>query len=126
MHPVFERHLEALNADGREVETLEAQSGAVVITVRDVDLPQGWNRTHTDIRFVVPAGYPFAAPDCFWADEGLTLDGGQQPTASNNQPLPETGANGTWFSWHVASWNPNSDNLLTFFRLIRQRLQIIE
>lgn len=126
MHPIFERQFAELQEAGLAPQVHHAPSGAAVITIPNFDLPEGWNRETTSIRFVAPAGYPFAAPDCFWTDPGLTLENGQPPKASNIQPLPEDGQAGTWFSWHVTQWNPNSDSLLTFFRIIRQRLQTAE
>lgn len=126
MHPIFERHVDALRNSGQSVEVRPLASGAVLLTIRDVPLPAGWNKPLTSVRFVAPAGYPFAAPDCFWADPDLALASGLAPQASNNQPEPESGDPGTWFSWHVGQWNPNSDSLLTFFRLIKRRLQTVQ
>lgn len=126
MNPIFERHFQELTAklDPAPVREAALPSGAVLITVEDVALPVGWNRDRTHVRFVAPAGYPFAQPDCFWADPGLALANGLVPQSSNpQQPIPETNEPGTWFSWHVQHWNPNRDSLLSFFRVIEQRLQ---
>lgn len=98
-------------------------SGAAVVAIPDVPLPAGWNQTTTNVRFVVPVGYPHAKPDCFWTDLGLRLAGGGLPQNSNVSPIPETGENYFWFSWHVSQWNPNRDNLLTYFRVIEGRLR---
>lgn len=124
MNPIFERHLETLKTKlQREVVTTPLSSGAILITIKDISLPTGWNSHQTDIKFVAPAGYPFAPPDCFWTYPVLMLKNGLAAQASNNQtPAPEGGTGGTWFSWHVQHWDPNKDNLLTFFRLIERRL----
>jgi hypothetical protein len=126
MNPIFERHLEELTQRlaPLPVHQTPLPSGSVLITVDNVPLPPGWNREQTSIRFVAPTGYPFAQPDCFWADPGLALANGLVPQSSNQQqPIPETNAPGTWFSWHVQHWNPNRDGLLSFFRVIEQRLK---
>ena len=127
MHPIVERQLDQLRQSNIVFEMSEpASDGAHVLTVRDVPLPEGWSARSTTVRFVVPGGYPFAAPDCFWADPQLNLASGMPPKASNQQPLPQTGEMGTWFSWHVARWNPNHDTLQSFLRLIEQRLSEAE
>lgn len=126
MNPIFERHYSDLanKLDGVHQTTLP--SGAILITIDDYELPPGWSRERTNIRFITPLGYPFAQPDCFWADPGLSLASGLAPQSSNQQqPIPETNEPGTWFSWHVQHWNPNSDTLLSFFRAIQQRLKSV-
>jgi hypothetical protein len=100
------------------------QSGAHLITVPDVPLPEGWNRRHVTVYFLAPVGYPAAQPDCFWVDQpALRLADNQTMPQNTNEmnPIPEVGMKGTWFSWHLQSWNPNQGTLLTFFNVIRQR-----
>ena len=124
MNPTFDRQFQEI-AEKKvgEVRQAPLPSGGILITVDNVQLPSGWNRDATSVRFVAPNGYPFAQPDCFWADEGLALENGLVPQASNNQPIPEINAPGTWFSWHVQQWNPSKDSLLAYFQVIKQRLQ---
>ena len=100
-------------------------SGAVLIRVPDVKPRQGgWNRDSITVSFLAPAGYPAARPDCFWADADLALAGGQTPSSSNKMPIPEKGGPPlTWFSWHLQSWDPVRDTLLTYVRVIRNRLE---
>jgi len=126
MMNILERQLEELRqvySGGAEPRTLP--SGAVLIELKSVALPPGWNRASTSVRFVVPVGYPFAAPDCFWADNDLRLASGTQPQATNFQPIPEANLPGLWFSWHVQGWNPNRSNLVTYAKVIEQRLKEI-
>lgn len=122
MHPLVERQLEELRNRKVEFELIGNTDGEFVIKFPGIKLPQGWSQDETSARIVVPAGYPFAAPDCFWVDPGLTLANGIPPQASNQQVLPHTGEMTTWFSWHVSGWNPNRDTLLSFYRLILRRL----
>jgi hypothetical protein len=124
MMEILERQLEELRkvySGGVDVTALP--SGAVMIELKSVVLPGGWNRPTTSVRFLVPLGYPFAAPDCFWADRDLRLDPDSQPQATNFQPIPEVNLPGMWFSWHVQEWNPNHSNLVTYAKVIEQRLK---
>lgn len=93
-----------------------------IVRVPGLELPTGWSKAKSDVRFVAPNGYPFAQPDCFWADPDLRLANGNLPQASNpGQPMP-SGEAGLWFSWHLKQpWNPNRDDFLTWLAVIRQR-----
>lgn len=116
--------LEALKALKPGAFASRLASGAHLITIPSVKLVEGWNRAEEDILFVAPPGYPAAQPDCFWvAQTGLRLANGATPqnTSDANQ-IPEVGQRGTWFSWHLQSWNPNSDSLVTYFKVILKRL----
>jgi hypothetical protein len=102
-------------------------SGSALVSIPGIALPPGWSAASTDIYVLVPVGYPGPPPDCFWADQTLTLAAGGQPQASNVQPIPETGIVGRWFSWHVVegqhNWNPNRDDLMTFVSIVIDRLR---
>lgn len=100
-------------------------SGAALIEVPSLRLPAGWSRSSTSVRFLAPAGFPYANPDCFWADSGLRLASGALPQNSNETAIPETVESGLWFSWHLTQpWNPNRDSLLTWLATVRERLRI--
>jgi hypothetical protein len=100
-------------------------SGSALLSIPAVSLPPGWSAAQTGVHFLVPAGYPGAAPDCFWADPTLSLANGGQPQASGVQVIPETGIQARWFSWHVVqnNWNPNRDDLMTFVAIILDRFR---
>jgi hypothetical protein len=103
-------------------------NGAYLIRVPDVDIGLGWTRRSVNILFVAPPGYPAAQPDCFWVEpDGLRLEGGGTPQNSNDSnPIPGDIANGrktTWFSWHLQTWDPNRDSLLTYFNVIMKRMK---
>ena len=93
-----------------------------------VPLPPGWSKSASGVRFLVPVAYPFAALDCFWADEELRLASGQLPASSGSpNPIPETGQSGLWFSWHlVGAWNPNRDTLSSWVNTIHDRLRQVK
>lgn len=129
---MIEEQVAALRADrAREQapapEYTQLPNGAYLIRVADVDIGLGWNRRTANILFVAPPGYPAAQPDCFWIEpDGLRLEGGGTPLNSNDaNPIPgeAPGRKTTWFSWHLQSWDPNRDSLLTFFNVILNRLK---
>jgi hypothetical protein len=98
-------------------------SGAALVTVPEIELPRGWSQPRTTVKFLAPVGYPLARPDCFWADTELRLEGGAMPNATNLTPIPDVNVPQLWFSWHVGQWNPNRDGLLSYFRVILERLR---
>lgn len=103
-------------------------NGGYLITVPSVDIGQGWTQRTVTVLFVAPPGYPAARPDCFWVEpSGLRLAGGGTPQNTNDSnPIPGDDVprrRTTWFSWHLQTWNPNADSLLTFFNVIMNRLK---
>lgn len=123
----LETQIQQLRERFGEVEVTQLPGGASLISVLRVALPEGWTKAASVIRFLAPAGYPFAAVDCFWADADLRLAGGQMPqnTAENN--IPETTHMGLWFSWHLLNgWNPNRDTLSSWMNTILDRLRRIQ
>ena len=101
-------------------------SGMQLVTVPDVLLPTGWNKPSTTIRFVIPAGYPYAPPDCFWVDADILLATGALPQNSGPNPIPEINAPALWFAWHLKNvWDPNRDTLSTWMSVILRRMEEI-
>lgn len=101
-------------------------NGGLLIRINDVDIGSGWNHQSVNVLFVAPPGYPNGQPDCFWVEpKGLRLANGATPKASNDSnPIPgDTVPNRqtTWFSWHVQSWNPSTDTLRGYFKVIMDR-----
>ncbi|MDQ7995274.1 MAG: E2/UBC family protein [Luteibacter sp.] len=103
--------------------------GSHLVMLPSVALPPGWSQPSTHVRFVVPVGYPYAAPDCFWADQSLRLATGMLPQNSANgnpspgQPDPAT----LWFSWHLNAtlWTPGASDLMTYVRVIKKRFEAV-
>lgn len=103
-------------------------NGGVILRVNNVDIGPGWNRTLADVLFLAPPGYPAGKPDCFWVEPGnFRLENGATPQAANDgNPIPGdivVGRSTTWFSWHVDPWKPGSDDLVTYFQVILNRLR---
>ncbi len=108
-------------------EKKNLQNGTVLVAVPDVKV-DGWNRPKVKILFLAPPGYPAAQPDCFWVEPGeLRYDNGGTPQgSSDSNPIPndtEASRSTTWFSWHVSTWNPNRDSLVTYLAVILDRLK---
>lgn len=124
MTPV-EQQLAALRSRAPTAELASAPGAIGVVVIQDVKLPPGWNQPTTTVKFVVPAGYPLAALDCFWTAANLRLASGAMPQASQVQspPVLPGGEPHLWFSWHVQSWNPGRDTLLTYFRVVLGRFK---
>jgi hypothetical protein len=121
---VIDHQLDKLRQTFPNVEFVQQQDGVGMIKVSDVPLPAGeWNRTLTNIYFLVPIGYPMARPDSFWTEPDLRLANGSLPKGSSPQTPPFGGEPKMWFSWHPSSWSPNRDDLLTYTRLILDRLK---
>ena len=120
----LEQQFEALRTVCPGATLTRLPSGAQLVTMPEVRLPIGWNQTVVTILFVAPPGYPAAQPDCFWVEPGgFRLQGGGTPQGTNDSnPIPEVGPRGTWFSWHLQHWNPNSDSLVSYFNVIMRRL----
>ena len=75
-------------------------------------LPEGWNRSDTDVAFQVPPGYPGQPPYGFYAPAGILFQGNSPNNYTEpveNQP-PFGGAWGQ-FSWAPAKghWKPAAD-----------------
>ena len=118
---VIEAQLAAVCALFPGTETVHRPDGTDLIMVPRMPLPTGWNQRETVTRFLAPVGFPMARPDCFWADATLRLANGSMPNASGVQQLPGETESWLWFSWHLGSWNPLTDTLLTYVRVIQNR-----
>ena len=101
-------------------------SGTTLVIVPDVVLPEGWSKSSTTVRFVIPPGYPYAQLDCFWVDPDLLLATGALPQNSGPNPIPEINEPALWFSWHLSQpWDPNRDTLSSWMSVILKRMEEI-
>lgn len=111
---------------GLPAELLRLNNGGYLITVKNVPIRDGWNQQVVDVLFIAPPGYPAARPDCFWVTPQLRLANGTMPQSANDgSPIPvdtPPASPLTWFSWHLQTWDPNVDKLVTFYNVILKRL----
>lgn len=121
---ILEDQLTALRKLFPDASMESADGGAVLVIIPNVPLPSGWNQASTTVRFLAPAGYPMARPDCFWADASLRLASGGNPQNGGPNPIPGRTEPQMWFSWHLQSWNPVTDTLITFLRAVQRRFSM--
>lgn len=122
LHPLIVGQLVELQAAMPGATAAALPDGTTLISLPDITLPPGWNRDRAHLWFLVPVGYPTARPDCFFADAELRLAHGQMPQNTGMQGLPGAGVPHLWFSWHLQTWDPARDTLLTFARVARDRV----
>lgn len=103
-------------------------TGAQLIEIPDYRLPRGWSESTVTLILLAPAGYPAAQPDCFWLESSSgqpirLANGSTAQNTNDSNIIPGLGrARGTWFSWHLQLWNPNTDTLLRYLKVILKRL----
>ncbi|KUM27549.1 hypothetical protein AU467_16755 [Mesorhizobium loti] len=124
--PITLKEIERVRERFPEAAYQELPSTAILVTLPNVPLADGWSLAETTIWFVIPVGYPGPCPDCFWVEGKLRLAGGAIPQAAQMQTIPETPIEALWFSWHVTDaqkqWNPARDKLATYVSIILDRL----
>jgi hypothetical protein len=105
---------------------LTPTEGLHLINIPNFPLPSGWSQTSTEVRFVVPNGYPYAAPDSFWSSGTLRLpnEGMPQNTQLGYVAPGQPQGDLLWFSWHLQQpWNPSTCTLLTYVKVIQRRFE---
>jgi hypothetical protein len=122
----LEQHFQELKQKHPGADLATFPSGASLVVVPAIALPQGWSESLTEVTFLAPIGYPLSKPDCFWAPSTLRLSGGRMPGNTAIQPIPERGGSYLYFSWHALAWNPEGDTLLTYLRVIRARFEALQ
>jgi len=103
---------------------LEIDLGLRWFVVKRWPLVPGWNKEHTRVLILIPAGYAVTPPDNFYTEPDLTLKGGGQP-GNTSAAQPIDGQRWLQFSYHieVSDWQPeNGHNLLTFLGGVDRRL----
>lgn len=107
------------------------KNGGTLVTVPNVRLIQGWNRTQATVLFVLPPAFPLVPADNFWVEPGFfRLANGRTPKSTNeSNPIPgdyQRGRQATWFGWHLQTWDPNRLNLKHIFHWVQNRLGILQ
>ena len=120
---LLEEQFEQLRARYSRARLERRHDGTALVTIPDFPLPPGWSVPATDVCFIVPLGYPVARPDTFWARADLRLASGGFPMNTRLNADYGGAEPRLWFSFHPSTWSPSYDTLLTYARLIQQRLQ---
>ena len=123
---VLEEQFTSLLQDYPSAQMKPQADGTFVVVIEGSKLAQGWNQATTTVRFVVPLGYPIARPDCFWTDSNVRVANGTANPKNAAIQLTAFAGEQMWFSWHVGSWNPQTDSLKTYMKVIEARLKVAE
>ena len=124
MSGILTLQLDELTERFGPVDVDRLPSGTTLVSIHGVHLPEGWSKASTTLRFLIPAAYPQAQVDSFWADPDLRLTNGAMPQNSVLNAIPESAEEGLWFSWHLASpWNVNRDTLNTWANAMLDRMR---
>lgn len=114
------QHVESLSSK-YEIEVKE--NTEIYIIFIGYKIPSNiWNRETTDLLIITHSTYPNAKIDMFWVDPPLELKNGGKSKAAN---VFENKLGRSWqrFSWHLQTWNPGKDNLITYLEDVNRRLR---
>ena len=120
--PLLQEHINFLQDKGFEIGTNEGEGQEICIVFKNYPIPNDiWDRNKTDLLVLAYPTYPNVKMDMFWVDPPLTLKSKKQANAVS----PENKCGKSWqrFSWHVKTWNPAHDNLITYLNVINDRLE---
>jgi hypothetical protein len=118
------QHIEQLRQKGYTINVIEEGQEIGIIFVK-FPIPESiWNRTVVDLLVVAHLAYPNSKLDMFWVDPTIALKNGNTPKATTN--ANRFGRAWQQFSWHVNSWNPGHDNLITYLDVVNDRLRRAE
>lgn len=119
--PLLDEHIASLRGAGHKIEVLE-DGPKVCVVLQAYRIPYShWNRSATDLMVICQAVYPNAKIDMFYVTPGLRLASGGMPKSGDTE---ESHAGRSWqrFSWHVNSWNPAHDSLISYLDVVKDRL----
>lgn len=125
--PRVEAELQALRdaypGEGRVTTDLQPD-GNLLVTIRDVPVPSGWNRQTTRLRFVVPPGYPQARPSGFSVDDGFALATGAPGSGGGEANF----ADGKWrsYCWQPKAWEMSRETLLRYAKFAEARFHEVQ
>ena len=117
--PALQAHIDKLREESLTIETIQGDEIGVVI--KDYPLPaEIWSQPSADLLIKTHPTYPNAMIDMFWLDPPVSL----RCDAPVNAATIEAQFGREWqrFSWHVGTWDPAHDNLLTYLTVVDDRL----
>lgn len=117
--PLLEEHIGVLRQAGYDVEAIPGATIGIIIKSYPIP-PDIWNEPHADLLIITHPTYPNATIDMFWLDPPISLRRGVPANATTMEM--QFGREWQRFSWHVGSWNPAHDNLLTYLKVVDHRL----
>ncbi len=102
-----------------------AEHGAeLLVLLPEFDFPAAYSPRKADLLIVIPAGYPNAALDMFWAFPDVKLANGNWPQNCDHHGQY---LNNSWQRWsrhffQHRPWRVGVDNLRTFVATIKKEL----
>ena len=126
--PTLDAHFKRLKARYPDAILTPLPSGAGLITLPKRSLPAGWSPATASLHFIAPVGYPVSAPDSFWLEPNVTVNGAVPTNSNVNHGIPEANITAHNFSWHLEAnrWSPNNHDLLTFVGVCLKRLECLK
>ena len=119
--PLLQEHIKILEREGHKIE-IHVDS-EIHIVFKDYKIPaQIWDQNKTDLLVITHPTYPNAKMDMFWVHPPISLKSDKTVQAADTTE-DKLGINWLRFSWHVQSWNPGKDNLITYLDVVNDRLR---
>lgn len=115
-------HIDTLRSQGFDIDVIDGPE--ICIIFNNYTAPKIWSRNMVDLLVVAHPSYPNAKMDMFWVDPPLTLKDGREPKSVST--VNKCSRNWQQFSWHVNTWNPAKDNLITYLDVVNDRLRRAE
>lgn len=118
--PLLQEHIDQLRNDGHDIQVIDGSE--ICMVFKNYPIPANiWDRDKVDLLVITHPTYPNAKMDMFWVDPAISLKSGAQAKAVS----PENKCGKTWqrFSWHVNTWNPAHDNVITYLNVVNDRLR---
>lgn len=117
---VSTKHLKRMGNDFEVVD----EDGYTWVVLKKLKLPEGYNSETVDVLIQLPGGFPDAAPDMFWTDPILTLEGGSRPPKTEQD---ERHLGRVWQRWsrHIQEghWRPGIDTIRSYVACIWRCLE---
>jgi hypothetical protein len=108
---------------GVHFEEIEQPQKAVVF--RGMELPlQRFDAARADILILLPAAYPDAGPDMFYALPWLRLVGSSNYPRAADAALDFVGQNWQRWSRHSDAWRPGVDGIWTMMKRLETALAV--
>jgi len=112
--------IDFLRTEGYKVNVTDGQE--ICIVIKDYAIPgQIWSRDKVDLLVIAHPSYPNDKMDMFWVNPPITLLNKNQAKAVSMEN--KCGKPWQRFSWHVNTWNPGTDNLITYLDVVNERLR---
>ena len=113
--------MKALCEEGLTITLTEAD-GMANVEIAKYPINSGYyNEAVVNLLLRLPLSYPNGKPDMFWLDDDFVLKDGKVPKSAEHMEH-WLGRNRRRFSWHLSSWNPGVDNLVTYLEFVNTRL----